>query len=61
MNEREMRLYQQAIAKHHTIYPCRQKKTFQECFTISGGRLLFWYNTEDHSTHIMIDEVGVAV
>jgi hypothetical protein len=56
MNSKQKKLYRKAVAKHEKIYPCKSKKSFQECFTISGDKLLFWYNTEDNSTHVQAEE-----
>jgi hypothetical protein len=56
MNSKQKKLYRKAVAKHEKIFPCKSKKNFQECFTISGDKLLFWYNTEDNSTHVQTED-----
>lgn len=57
MNEAEKALVRKALKKYKNIFPCGSKKTFDECFTKNKGKLFFWFNTEDHSSHIM-DESG---
>jgi len=47
----------QATEKHSTIYPCSNKSAFDECFTHDCDRLIFWYNTEDNSTHVLTKKV----
>ncbi len=46
-------LIEKALKKYKNIYPCVQKVSFQDCFTTVGPQILFWFNTEDHSTHVM--------
>jgi hypothetical protein len=57
MNQKEQSLYHKALKLHDRIFPCTSRSTFKECFTIAGNKLLFWYNTADHSTHILADEM----
>ena len=51
----------QAREKHGKIFPLRYFKTFSAGITeeFQGEKryLLFWYNTSDHSTHILTKEV----
>jgi hypothetical protein len=49
----ELQLIAQAHHLHGTIYPCANKPSFRECFTEDNGLRLFWFNTEDHSTHVL--------
>lgn len=47
----------QAICRHGLdITPCAGRK-FYECFTTTRGRLYFWFNTRDGSTHTVDAEV----
>jgi hypothetical protein len=52
-----MSLIQQAIDKHEKIYPCGSVTQLGDCFTMTGDKLFFWYNTEDDSTHLLMEEV----
>jgi hypothetical protein len=53
----EKHLIDKATRKHKKIYPCAQKKTIDDCFTIDQGRLMLWFNTEDQSTHVISEGV----
>ena len=45
-------LVNEAVAKHgHLIRKPQSCTTWGECFTIECGLLIFWFDTEDHSTH----------
>lgn len=57
MSELYMSLIQQAIDKHEKIYPCGSVTQLGDCFTMTGDKLFFWYNTEDDSTHLLMEEV----
>lgn len=54
MNEMKIKLISQARTTFNKIYPCGKKTEIGECFTEIGNRLLFWFNTEDQSTHLMV-------
>ena len=44
-----------AQMKYEKIYPCGGDCHFStRCFTINGEDVLFWFNTEDQSTHVVI-------
>lgn len=46
-------LIQSAQEKYQRIHPCSDKDTFGECFTTEDNILMFWFNTEDNSTHVI--------
>ena len=46
-------LIQKAYTKFGNIQPCGKAKDFSESFTKHSGILVFWFNTEDGSTHVM--------
>jgi len=58
MGEKHERLIQKAIEKHERIRPCADKSEFRECFSVFGNKLIFWYNTEDDSTHVLMEEMA---
>lgn len=58
MNQIKQKLIETALQRHEKIYPCISRRTLDECFTLEGGRVLFWFNTEDHSTHIISADVA---
>lgn len=53
MNKLERRMIDLATKKHDKIYPCATKQQLTDCFTRHENMVFFWYNTEDHSTHVI--------
>ncbi len=61
MDERKKQLIKKAEKLFGKIYPCVNKSSLEECFTTAAGdALIFWFNTEDQSTHMLASE-DVAV
>jgi len=53
------RLIQDALLTHGDIEPAGVGKTFDECFTIEGHELHFWFNSPDSkSTHLKKISMG---
>jgi hypothetical protein len=46
-------LIRKAQTTHNKIYPCMGKTHLDECFTIEGKKIIFWFNTEDCNTHTL--------
>ena len=44
-------LIKKAKNTHKRIYPCKGKRKLEECFTVEGKKIIFWFNTEDRNTH----------
>ena len=61
MDELKLRLINRASKRHRKIFPCSHKEHLTDCFTMQDNLLFFWYNTEDQSTHVLIDEVDPAL
>ena len=57
MNEMKTDMMQKARERYQRIFPCASRGNLNECFTLEGSRLYFWFNTEDDSTHVMYAEV----
>jgi hypothetical protein len=53
MNELKNRLISKAQEIFIKIYPCGGKRDLTDCFTVIGNKLVFWFNTEDQSTHLL--------
>jgi len=53
MNELKQKMILEAMEKYKTIFPCGNKTDLTDCFTLMGNLLVFWFNTEDHSTHLL--------
>ena len=54
MTDVERSLIRKATEIHATIYPCPPQKDFAHCFTRDNGKVYFWFNTHDKSTHVVI-------
>jgi hypothetical protein len=50
-------MIEQAQRQFKTIYPCGLKKSLTECFTRHNNHIIFWFNTEDHTTHMLTSDV----
>ena len=62
MNELKTRMIFQARETFKNIYPCGTNTEFIDCFTMMGNMLVFWFNTDDHSTHLLtlpLDEQNI--
>lgn len=57
MNRLKQKMIQRALKKHKKIFPCSNKNDLLECFTEHRGQVLFWYNTEDLSTHVLTNRL----
>ena len=57
MNEIKQTLINRAKKQFKQIYPCSTKKGFKECFTVEDDQIIFWFNTEDETTHIIIQDM----
>ncbi len=53
MKDLKEKLISQAQRRYSFIRPCATKQKLDECFTITNGKLIFWFNTSDNSTHVM--------
>jgi hypothetical protein len=57
MNEIKQKLINRAKMQFKQIYPCSTKKRLKECFTVEDEMMIFWFNTEDDSTHIITQDL----
>ncbi|MBD3344588.1 MAG: hypothetical protein GF401_05960 [Chitinivibrionales bacterium] len=55
LNNRKKLLIKAAKKRHGSIRPVANVKDLDESFTTHHDALLFWYNTDDGSTHILKD------
>ena len=51
MSKFEKKLIVRACKKYKRIFPCAKLKSFSDCFTRYKKSVIFWFNTEDGSTH----------
>ena len=53
----KQRLLEEVTKNHETIYPCGTKSNLDDCFDIVGDTLLFWFNTRDKNTHMVMEKI----
>lgn len=58
MNEMKRKLIADAERQYFRIFPCSSRRELGDCFTIEDDTLLFWFNTEDSSTHVRCVELA---
>ena len=60
MNKVKHDLINKAKKIYKEIYPCGAKSSIHDCFTSieQGKKIVFWFNTKDNDTHIMISEIN---
>jgi hypothetical protein len=61
MKEIKERMVQQAVAQYRSIFIPPHKTSFSECFSFENNTLIFWFNTEDHSTHLLAERPANTV
>lgn len=64
MEEIKQKLIKKAMERHGKIKPIGGRKSFDnpKSFTVAKGKisgkiLIFWYDTDDDSTHIVIEDI----
>jgi len=59
MNEIKLKMISEAAKNYHSIYPCGNNRDLEECFTMYEDQILFWFNTEDNSTHVISKSINM--
>ncbi len=57
MNRIKKDLMAAARQQYNKIFPCGSMDRVEDGFTVEGKLLLFWFNTEDNSTHLLTQEI----
>ncbi len=57
MNQMKIHMIESAIDSYSEIYPCVGRESFDECFTVYDGKLHFWFNTADRTTHLLSERL----
>ena len=57
MSKEKKKLVEKARSLYKRIFPCGKKVSFADCFTQDENMLFFWFDTEDHSTHMLVTEL----
>jgi hypothetical protein len=58
MNALKKNLIQQAMERYEHIAPCTTLPSLEDSFTIENDKLVFWFNTDDHSTHVVTAQLS---
>ena len=58
MNELKATLMEKALQSYESIFPCAGMGSFDDCFMVDQDRLLFWFNTSDRSTHLLVETLA---
>ena len=58
MNQLKNTLIEKAKIEYAAIFPCSEKNSFNDCFTLEENSLFFWFNTSDHSTHVLCASIN---
>jgi len=54
MDKTKKQLIEKALRTYKRIFVIPNRSSFDECFTREEDSLLFWFNTEDKTTHVLI-------
>jgi len=57
MNDLKQNMIRKAVRRYKNIAPCSPRRSLDDCFTVEENKLYFWFNTEDHSTHVLSVEM----
>jgi hypothetical protein len=57
MSEIKERMIRQAMMQYGTICLPSSKSSFSDCFSFENNTLIFWFNTEDNSTHLIAEKI----
>jgi hypothetical protein len=58
MNKLKEKMIKRAKDRYKKIMPCPTRDDFNECFTVEGNHIYFWFNTADQSTHVLAEKVA---
>ena len=57
MIKEKCELIREAIRKYKEIYPTNSRDTLEDCFTVSNGKLRFWFNLKDGNTKMITRKI----
>lgn len=55
LGKAQKRILKKAIKRHQRIHPCGDRQTFSQCFTECNGKTVLWFDTDDRSTHAVVE------
>jgi hypothetical protein len=50
-------LIDHAVNMYGTVTPCGTTSSLDECFTVWDDSLIFWFNTNDNNTHVLLAKI----
>ena len=53
MNTLKKNMIKTALERYKHIVPCATLPSLDESFTVEDEKVFFWFNTDDHSTHVV--------
>jgi hypothetical protein len=56
----KIRAIEKAKQRYGRIYPCNRMLNLDESFTCEDNMLLFWFNSRDKSTHVIVEPLPWA-
>ena len=56
MNAIKNRMINNACERFDRIYPVSARGSLDDCFTVEENMIIFWFNTEDQTTHTVIEQ-----
>jgi hypothetical protein len=51
-------MIQHAWERFTHIAPCPTRETLEDCFTVENNYIMFWFNTDDQSTHVITEKLA---
>ena len=57
MNTLKKTMIKKAKSRFKKILPCGRRRSLKQCFTVEKDKVFFWFNTEDESTHLMVERL----
>lgn len=57
MNTIKKKMISKAKKQFKNIYPCAYHKQLKDCFTVADDKMIFWFNTDDESTHVVMHKL----
>ncbi len=55
LDKYQKRIIKKAVKRHSRIHPCGDRRSLRECFTECNGKIVLWFDTDDQSTHAIVE------
>lgn len=57
MNAIKKRMIKDARSRYDRIHPVKSRDSLHDCFTVEENMIIFWFNTDDFTTHTIIENI----